>query len=453
MKIPSIAAATERGTRRRGTDASETLKLSGQATTGRGKETSILPRNAGNIRDALGIDVVEGPLNILLKRPLMLADKTAIYMSLDTGLLCSYWPGRLNGTDVWVQRSPTAPLHVVELLSTVPLRKQLHLSDGDNVELEVRTCDVEPISNANRLAWTVFWLGRKNWIYTRNSYCDSAERWCKRFGGIQGGTEENCRDLLAAMAKALIRRIPGARLLVAYPLRQDLWGQYGRRPYRFERVPLDGHGTDIDRSFAQVCNLLNYTKTSETLYSAARYPAGYHTIEIDGRRLQGQRIPSERLKPVPVDFHGKTVLDIGCNQGGMLFELSNLKWGVGLDYDAHMINAANRIKSLREFTNLNFYVLDLEKEPLNLIEDFMPEPKVDIVFLLAVCMWISNWQEVISYSASISESMLFETTGPDEQQELQEAYLRKLYGDIVLVAGRSEDDPGRKQRKLFYCRR
>jgi hypothetical protein len=101
---------------------------------------------------------------------------------------------------------------------------------------------------------------------------------------------------------------------------------------------------------------------------------------------------------------------------------------------------------------LNFYVLDLEKEPLNLIEDFIPEPKVDVVFLLAVCMWISNWREVISYSARISGSMLFETTGPAEQQELQEAYLRKLYGDILLLAGRSEDDPGHKRRKLFYCR-
>ena len=57
------------------------------------------------------------------------------------------------------------------------------------------------------------------------------------------------------------------------------------------------------------------------------------------------------------------MLDIGCNQGGMLYELSNrIKYGVGIDYDSRMINVANKIKSHNKLNHLDYYVFDLEKE-------------------------------------------------------------------------------------------
>jgi SAM-dependent methyltransferase len=201
----------------------------------------------------------------------------------------------------------------------------------------------------------------------------------------------------------------------------------------------------------QIGNLLNYTKTSGASYSAHRYPAGYHTIEINGRILQGQRNPSKRLDLVPVAFEGKTVLDIGCNQGGMLFQLDRvLKAGIGIDFDSRMINVANRIKVARESHNLAFYVFDLEKEPLELVKDFIPGEKVDIAFLLAVCMWLSNWKQVIDFTASISSSLLFETNGTDEQQSLQERYLRSRYEHSTLLSETSDDDERQKKRRLLY---
>lgn len=255
-----------------------------------------------------------------------------------------------------------------------------------------------------------------------------------------------------SLVKTTIKKFPGA-LWLRDRLKQDGSYTQDRSPaFQFKRVPLDGGGTFRERSLGQIRNLLNYTKTSGSVYSADRYPAGYHTIEMFGQRLQGQRDPAKRLQMVPLDFEGKAVLDIGCNQGGMLFQLHNPRWAVGVDYDARMINAANRIKSLRNASNLNFYVLDLEKDPLELIEDFMPEPKADVVFLLSVCMWLSNWRQVIDYCASLADSMLFETNGSAELQESQVEYLTGLYaGDILALADRSDDDPGQKQRKLFYC--
>jgi SAM-dependent methyltransferase len=298
--------------------------------------------------------------------------------------------------------------------------------------------------------WGLFWLGRQQRFYADDRYAVHASQWCEAFGATQRGTR--LYEVPRFIAKVLIREFPVGRRFLTGLKRWRASKLKPSKPYCFQRLSLHDYRDTYDRAFVQVRNLLDYTKTSESAYSAQQFPAGYHTIEINGRPLRGQRDPSKRLKKVPVQFHGKSVLDIGCNQGGMLFELRGLKCAVGVDYDAHMVNAANRIKRLRQVSNLDFYVIDIEREPLELIEDFILEPKVDIVFLLSVCMWLSNWREVISYSAKISESMLFETNGTDEQQSSQEAYIRNLYGDILPLADSSDDDPGQTRRKLFYCR-
>lgn len=202
----------------------------------------------------------------------------------------------------------------------------------------------------------------------------------------------------------------------------------------------------------RVLNLLQYTTTSGSDYDAASFQSGYHSITLDGKAYTGQRRPGDRLRTVPFDFHGKSVLDIGCNQGGMLLELSSvLSWGVGIDYDHRMVNAANRVRRHRGDTDLDFFVFDLESEPLDYIGDFLRSDRVDIVFLLSVCVWIKNWKDVVDWSVSIADNMLFESNGSDEQQLEQEMYLRKHFRNLTLVAGTSDDDPGQKSRKLYLC--
>lgn len=203
----------------------------------------------------------------------------------------------------------------------------------------------------------------------------------------------------------------------------------------------------------KLINLLNYTKTSQTSYAAIDHPAGYHTISIGGKTLQGQRNPSHRLRNVPYDFTGKTLLDVGCNQGGMVFTVSDkLHWGVGVDYDPRMVNVCNAIRSKMNVTNCDFYVHDIDKFPMGLIEDYLPCQRVDIVFLLAVCMWIDRWQELISYLAGISDHMLFETNGKPHQQDEQVAYLNSVYESVELISDISDDDDIQKNRRLYFCK-
>ena len=88
---------------------------------------------------------------------------------------------------------------------------------------------------------------------------------------------------------------------------------------------------------------------------------------------------------------------------------------------------------------------------MNLIKEFLPVNKVDIAFLLSVCMWIKNWKEVIDLAAEVSDHLLFESNGRTEQQVEQIAYLRKRYKNVQQLSEKSEDDTGQKNRKLFFC--
>lgn len=203
---------------------------------------------------------------------------------------------------------------------------------------------------------------------------------------------------------------------------------------------------------ARVINLLNYTKTSQSAYNAEDFPAAYHSIALKDLNLRGQRDPMERINLVPLDFEGKTVLDIGCNQGGMLFSISGkIAHGVGIDYDSRLINAANKIRSYTKISNIDFYVFNLEDENLDLISDFLPAEKVDVAFLLAVCMWIDNWKEVIQFAKKVSTALLFESNGKSEQQLEQLEYLRSIYSKVDLISAQSQEDSLQKKRKLYFC--
>lgn len=218
--------------------------------------------------------------------------------------------------------------------------------------------------------------------------------------------------------------------------------------------PLDANaqdGTSLEAK--KILNLVAYTKTKRTTYSADSFPGGYTNLDVDGYRLKGQRDARARLEGVPFDFNGATVLDLGCNHGGMLRSIADvIATGVGVDYDHKLINVANRIRAQSEMFNLNFYVFDFDRENLDLLRNFYAGEGVDIVFLLSVCLWVKRWKLLIDTARSISDHLLFESNGSDEGQQAQEDYLRRSYATVTLVHDVSSDDALFKKRRLFLCR-
>ena len=443
----------------------EKFVFCGEIVRGRGVAAKQIATCKDEIKVKTGYDMVAGSLNVLLNRAVLFSNENAIQFDDGKRLL---WPATMNNESVYLYRWKHAPLHVVEVLSDKLLRRSLKLHDGDLVEIEVQLCDIREINAAGKITWFLCWFGRRNWCYTNDEYYFRTINWCREFGATQEGSEKTITDLLKRLvwsksmlklifstSKSLIKRTPvvgnwAVKLNNAVNSRE--LSKIKSVPYKFERIPLNEASNSDDETFRKIRNVLNYTKLSGKSYSAQNFSAGYHSLNICGRRLEGQRDPTKRIESIPIDFHRKTVLDIGCNQGGMLHELSSkIEWGAGLDFDPRMVNAANRVKAVRKENNLDFFVFDVETEPLALIHDFLPGPSVDVVFLLAVCMWLNNWQDVFDFAAQISEAMVFESNGTEEQQAAQKRHLDSLYENITLLNDISDDDVGQKKRKLFLC--
>jgi hypothetical protein len=196
--------------------AGRTVTVTGRVISGRGEATRNMRENTREISRSLGTDLVEGSLNVILKRPMMLREDSAIKTRFTPNAPPQLeWPGRLHGMDVWLHRWHNAPLHVVEALSAVHLRRQLDLADGDEVTITIRERDVGRISRTGRLAWLLLWSGRTTWTYTHDDYVERAQRWGTEYGATQFVTHKNGRDLAMALANTVVRRIPGARRLRA----------------------------------------------------------------------------------------------------------------------------------------------------------------------------------------------------------------------------------------------
>jgi hypothetical protein len=67
-------------------------------------------------------------------------------------------------------------------------------------------------------------------------------------------------------------------------------------------------------------------------------------------------------------------------------------------------------------------------------------------------MWLPNWTDVIDAARSLSDNLLFESNGSDDQQREQEAYVRRAYANVLVVRDASTDDRKQTRRRLFLCR-
>lgn len=219
--------------------------------------------------------------------------------------------------------------------------------------------------------------------------------------------------------------------------------------HKFERIEWQKGGASPDPDEGGITNLLNYSRECPRSDVSGQIFPSYYNMEVKGKLITGQRDPQDRLRLLPADlFLGKSVLDIGCNHGGMLLAIDGFEWAVGVDYDARLINAANRVAGTLR-SPIRFYVFDLQREPVDLIGDFLLEPRVDIVLLLAVCPHIRNWREVIEFAAGISRTMVFEANGHEYEQLGQIRHLMRFYKNVKLLADRGA--PGIGARRLLLC--
>jgi len=203
----------------------------------------------------------------------------------------------------------------------------------------------------------------------------------------------------------------------------------------------------------KILNLMKHTKgrfEKMNFPNGEQFQAAYHTLHLFDKDILGQRNCKVRVDIMKeyVDFKDKNVMDLGCNTGGILFQLGEIvKNGIGLDYDDRHVNCANCMNGYYKF-DFQFYTFNFDKTNLNIIDNFINEP-IDIVFVLSMGSWVKKINELYRYVAKISPIMIVEMNSEKEEGPQLEV-IRKLYKEVKFI-GFSLDDPSNHGRKLYIC--
>jgi len=210
-----------------------------------------------------------------------------------------------------------------------------------------------------------------------------------------------------------------------------------------------------EKEISQIKNCLKSTtgyqlnKRNTKGWNNNRTKFGYHSIQVGNINILGQRNPLKRLDHLRnfVDFKDKTVIDLGCNVGGMLLHLNDIKKGYGFDYDRKVIKAANLISRIIKSPTI-FKVANLNKFSFSIIKEEVDFDKT-IIFLFSLGSWLYNWKELYEKVHETGALIILEVNNPEEGFE-QLNFFKSLGRIPKKIADYSDDDiTGNKNRQCY----
>lgn len=121
---------------------------------------------------------------------------------------------------------------------------------------------------------------------------------------------------------------------------------------------------------------------------------------------EAQRDNEKRLKKFKIDeekIKGKTVLDLGCNTGGLIFEIQKYmpKESIGIEYDLDKVRIANKIAAFSNLKNVKFYCKDIDKIADKQIRKF------DVVFCLSVEAHVKDKNNLYHLLSKFTKEVLY----------------------------------------------
>jgi len=177
---------------------------------------------------------------------------------------------------------------------------------------------------------------------------------------------------------------------------------------------------------------------------------GYHSYNLDEISIVGQRNPKIRLDEFRkhVDFTDKNVIDFGCNVGAMLHHLTEIKSGLGLDYDKTCIASATEICDILDRDDLSYRVHDFDKDGYDVLTDKMDiEP--DIIFLLSLGSWIKSWKILYQLAIDTGADIVLEINNEEEGKPQIEFFKDKGLDVKLIVDNSLDDSTGNNRRKTY----
>ena len=133
----------------------------------------------------------------------------------------------------------------------------------------------------------------------------------------------------------------------------------------------------------------------------------YRHIEIDGKNYSGKdgfknRKPNYIIEKFEENyFNDKTVLDLACASGAILFNIKDeVKKGVGVDVDHQKLDIGIDIAKKHEVNNLEFHLSKLEPFIDNTKENF------DTIFLLNILHHVQEPYKILDIVSEISNDTI-----------------------------------------------
>lgn len=192
--------------------------------------------------------------------------------------------------------------------------------------------------------------------------------------------------------------------------------------------------------------------TKHTLYNGwnnNRCEYGYHSFIFGDMYFKGQRNNLMRISDIKkhIQFIDKSVLDFGCNTGGLLIHLPEIKKGRGYDYDEKCIIAANLINTyIRFHSDLLFQQANLETIDLTTVAK---KGEFDIIFLCSLGSWIKNWKDVYTWAIRNIPCIIFEENNASEGASQLALFSDNGCKITKIIENSDDDNTGNRLRNTY----
>lgn len=193
----------------------------------------------------------------------------------------------------------------------------------------------------------------------------------------------------------------------------------------------------------------HFLHTRDVIYCA------FATPRFAVTRDEAQRDAARRLVRFGIgdsDVRGRRVLDLGCNNGAMLFELSNFSpaSGLGVEYDGEKVDLARRIAAFAGLAGLEFRQADVDQ-----LEAKDLGPPFDVVLCLALEAHVQKPQRLYTLLGELTRGTLYFEANASTKPKDVESELRQAGFTEVRDLGVCDDDivPRNNRRPIFTARR
>jgi glycosyltransferase involved in cell wall biosynthesis len=209
------------------------------------------------------------------------------------------------------------------------------------------------------------------------------------------GNDNSCLELKAFAASSTHNYI--------FPLENDPAALGVYREFVAPRLPENSKDVPSIRNELRdlIIKATQLPYVARSIFQSITTGNNYQTLSLDDTLRQGGRPPREKFLS-QVDFHNKTVLDVGANTGenSRIVRKQGASLVDGYEYDPYFVEIGRAINAVSGMTRVSLFQGDSTRPEL------FQGMKYDIVMALAVWVYI---QDTIKQVADITDILVFET--------------------------------------------